>query len=256
MLSRRAPWCILGPAMTSLVRLAVLLCLLALPAAAQLPGIKGDDDRVIVESFDWLWSAVVKVNRRTGGFCTGVLIAPDKVLTAAHRLYLSLTDHWLAPDRLHVVENYRRGDWTGDSAVVSYVMGPDANLPRDEVNGSTHLDWAVLTLETPLGEGVAPVPVGVEELGPGDTLMQAGFSEDSRHVLTLHRHCHILAAYDGARVLTHDCDAVHGDSGSPLFVQHEDGSVELLAIHSGTGEDAGLTVGVAVSVKSMGDAVR
>ena len=79
-------------------------------APIHLPGIKGQDDRVIVESLEWPWSAVVKVNRRTGGFCTGVLVAPDKVLTAAYCLWLSRTDHWLTPDVLHVVVNYRRGD--------------------------------------------------------------------------------------------------------------------------------------------------
>ena len=171
-------------------------------------------------------------------------------------LYISLTDHWLGPDRIHVVQNYRRGDWTADSAVTSFVMGPDADLPREGANASTHLDWAVLTLETPLDGAIAPVPEGATMPGGGDVLMQAGFSQDSRHVLTLHRHCAILAAYDGARVLTHDCDAVSGDSGSPLMILREDGSIDLLAIHSATGVDGGLTVGIAVSAAAMGDNVR
>jgi len=86
--------------------------------------------------------------------------------------------------------------------------------------------------------------------------MQAGFSQDSRHVLTLHRNCNILQGFEGDRVLTHDCDAVHGDSGSPLMLAHEDGSVSLLAIHSATGETGDLTVGIAVAVGAMGDVVR
>jgi protease YdgD len=229
------------------------------PSSAQdgspaLPGVKGEDDRVLVESFDWPWSAIVKVNRHTRGFCSGVLIAPDKAATAAHCLWLSRTETWLRPEALHVVENYRRGDWTGDSAVLSYIMGPDGALPREGDNASTHLDWAVLTLETPLGESIdiAVLPDGLQ---PGTSIMQAGFSQDSRHVLTLHRHCTILDTFDGGRVLTHDCDAVHGDSGSPVMVVDEDGSVSLIALHSATGVVDGLAVGIAVTVESLTEAL-
>jgi protease YdgD len=236
------------------------ICLLGLlmagAALAQtLPGIKGDDDRVIVESLEWPWSAVVKVNRHTGGFCTGVLIAPDKVATAAHCLWLSRTGNWLRPEALHVVQNYRRGDWTADSAVVSYVMGPDEALPREGDNASTHLDWAILTLETPLGEGIEVADADFVAL-PGTVVLQAGFSEDSRHVLTLHRNCSILDTFDGDRVLTHDCDAVNGDSGSPVMVMDEDGNLSLLALHSATGEVNGLTVGIAVNANVLGEAAR
>ncbi len=238
------------------VRHAVI-CLLGLlmegaAFAQSLPGIKGEDDRVIVESLEWPWSAVVKVNRHTGGFCTGVLIAPDKVATAAHCLWLSRTGNWLRPEALHVVENYRRGDWTADSVVVSYVMGPDEGLPREGDNAATHLDWAVLTLETPLGEGVDLAETD-EVVSPGTVVLQAGFSQDSRHVLTLHRNCTILDTFDGDRTLTHDCDAVHGDSGSPIMVIDEDGNLSLLALHSATGDVDGLTVGVAVIATQMTD---
>lgn len=220
--------------------------------ALTLPGVKGEDDRAIVEGLDWPWSAVVKVNRHTGGFCTGVLIAPDKVATAAHCLWLSRTGNWLRPEALHVVQNYRRGDWTADSVVVSYVMGPDEGLPGEGDNASTHLDWAILTLETPLGKGIELAETD-EGVSPGTVVLQAGFSQDSRHVLTLHRNCSILDTFDGARVLTHDCDAVHGDSGSPIMVMDENGNLSLLALHSATGEANGLTVGIAVSISQLDD---
>ena len=35
-----------------------------------LPGIKGEDNRQIVDSSDYLWSAIGPVNTRIGGFCT------------------------------------------------------------------------------------------------------------------------------------------------------------------------------------------
>ncbi len=236
--------------------LACLLLLLVSAAPAQdgpiaLPGIKGDDDRVIVESTDWPWGAVVKVNRRTGGFCTGVLIAPDRVLTAAHCLWLSRTSHWLTPDALHVVENYRRGDWTGDSAVVSYIMGPDPDLPRAGDNARLIHDWAVLTLASPLGSPIPLAAPGTDRPVEGELMMQAGFSQDARHVPTMNRDCHIIETIRAGRLFLHDCDAVHGDSGSPLMIVSPDGSVRLIGIHSATVDRGGLMLGLAVSTDAL-----
>ncbi|MDA0952479.1 MAG: trypsin-like serine protease [Proteobacteria bacterium] len=220
-------------------------------APIDLPGIKGQDDRVIVESLEWPWSAVVKVNRRTGGFCTGVLVAPDKVLTAAHCLWLSRTDHWLTPDVLHVVVNYRRGDWTDDAPVLSYVMGPDPALPRAGDNAALALDWAVLTLAKPLG---APIPLaapGTDTAGPGEAMMQAGFSQDARHVPTMNRDCRNIGPVRGGRLFLHDCDAVNGDSGSPLMIAAPDGNVRLVGIHSATVNQGGTMLGLAVSAETL-----
>ncbi|MEK9722387.1 MAG: trypsin-like serine protease [Rhodospirillaceae bacterium] len=63
----------------------------AAPAGAvdptAMPGIKGADDRELIRTADYPWRAVGRVNKRTGGHCTGTLIAADQVLTAAHCLW-------------------------------------------------------------------------------------------------------------------------------------------------------------------------
>ena len=50
----------------------------------QLRGIKGDDDRVLIEKYQYPWSAIGRLNSEIGGFCSATLIAPELILSAAH----------------------------------------------------------------------------------------------------------------------------------------------------------------------------
>jgi Trypsin len=56
-------------------------------AKSDLVGIEGDDNRTAIETEEWPWTALGRINREIGGHCTGALVAPDLVLTAAHCLY-------------------------------------------------------------------------------------------------------------------------------------------------------------------------
>ena len=51
---------------------------------AKVVGIEGTDNRTPIETEAWPWTALGRINREIGGHCTGALIAPDLVLTAAH----------------------------------------------------------------------------------------------------------------------------------------------------------------------------
>jgi len=113
----------------------------------------------------------------------------------------------------------------------------------------------VLTLATPLGQPLPVAAPGTEAVGPGELLMQAGFSQDACHIPTMHRGCRIVDVIRDGRVFLHDCDAVSGDSGSPLWIAAPDGSLRLVSIHSATVNQGGQVLGLAVVAQAWWEAL-
>ena len=64
------------------------------------------DPRLAVDPNTPPWDAIAKVQTNIGGRCTGALIAPAVVLTAAHCLYNRHTGTLLQPVSLHVLLGY------------------------------------------------------------------------------------------------------------------------------------------------------
>src|SRR6185503_20733677 len=79
--------------------------------------------RLPVDPNEAPWSAVAKVQTNTAARCTGVLIAPAVVLTAAHCLYNRLTGRLLQPVSLHVLFGYERAGYRWHRLVRRITVG-------------------------------------------------------------------------------------------------------------------------------------
>ena len=85
-------------------------------------GIKGIDNRVIVDSSIAPWNAIGRLSTSAGSYCTGVLIAPDRVATAAHCLWREKTLRWLPVYKISFLAGYRDGKYQERAAIASYFL--------------------------------------------------------------------------------------------------------------------------------------
>jgi protease YdgD len=216
-----------------LIRAALAALLLAAPAAAQetrrlqrvtpMPGVGSDDPRRPANLRLAPWDALGRVQTELGGRCTGVLVAPDRVLTAAHCLVTPRSRNFVQPGSVHFLLGYDRGRWTAQARVHAFVTG-EGYAPAQ--GGPISADWALLTLDRRIGDSRRVLPL-LRSVPPARTpVMLGGYQQDRPEVLMADSDCRVLGAQrtpEGLPIIVHDCAGTRGASGAPLLAQLPDG---------------------------------
>jgi len=179
------------------------------------------DRRVSVDPNAPPWDAVAKVQTNIGEHCSGVLIAPAVVLTAAHCLYNPRTRALLQPVSVHVLLGYQRAQYRWHRRVAGFTVGAGF----DGTKGGPHTaDWARLELT----EAVPPPPLPLFDggVGAGMAVALAGYNQDRAQLLMADLGCRVLrvaATAGNATLVAHDCEGTRGTSGGPLLARRDHG---------------------------------
>ncbi len=213
------------------------------PMAEQTRLFFGKDERIKVsETNGWPWQAIGQVETASGNLCTATLISPHLALTAGHCV-LAPPGNLDKAVALRFVSGSKGWRYQTENieTLVDKSLGKKLKADGDGwivPPAAAAYDFALIRLKDKGSLAIKPLP-----LWQGDSkaltqalkqakrlITQAGYPEDHLDDLYSHQNCKVTGwAQQG--VLSHQCDTLPGDSGSPLLLKTTEGW-RLIAIQS------------------------
>lgn len=191
------------------------------------------------------WDAVGRLDLNGQGLCTGALIAPDLVLTAAHCLYDPETRTKLDPTTIEFLAGWRNGRASAYRAVSRATVHPSYIFDDEVSSDRVRNDIALLQLQRPIrNTTVTPFETDARP-NKGDQIGVVSYAHDRAEVPSLQQVCGVMARQAGVLIMS--CDVDFGSSGAPVF-SFETETPRIVSVISAKAEVKGKRVSLGASL--------
>lgn len=210
-----------------MIRLALLFLLAWLqPALAQTSDLRALD----TENSASVWKAVGRIELGRAGFCSGTLIAPDLVLTAAHCVYQGNQAKLWSPSEVTFRAGFRNGEAVTTRRAKAVEAHPRFN-PRTPLNDENVAhDVALIQLDSPISSfEIPPFYVSHDAVRQGPVSV-VSYGRGRANVQSRQDQCQMFRRFGD--VLLFDCNVTFGSSGAPVFT-HLNGRGQIMSVISG-----------------------
>lgn len=192
------------------------------------------------------WEAVGRVDIETNGFCTGVLLRPDIVLTAAHCLMDSDSGARRDPTEMTFKAGLRDGKPVAVRKIARAVIHPGYTSGDSDLRRRTRFDVALLQLSEPIPAALAAPFLLQSFAGLGREVSVVSYARGRAETLSWQKKCSVIGRQNGLIAFT--CDVDFGSSGAPVF-DRSGSRARIVSIISGghRGDDGTVSVGMELS---------